>query len=395
MQGHIRKHGNGWQYIVYLGRDPLTGNKKQKCKTFERKDDAQRAMQKLILQIENEGYFEDKNITVEEYMKKWLDHVMHKVGPGTYAFYKDVTERVLIPGLGKAQLSKLSAINIQEFLDSKLKKKSDTDKVPSGTTVRHFYSILNIALNQAVTWRIIQNNPCNNVDPPRKNETNITVLNAEQVKALLEYTKTSEFKVMYMPLHLALFCGLRRGEILGLQWNDVDTLKGVIRIQNNIIKAGKEIISTSPKSENSIRTVELLPLTIEALKQLHKEQFANRDDFEEEYTENNFVCTWPDGRSLKPDYVTQTFKKLLHKCGLPDMRFHDLRHTHATLLLLLGVQPKVVSERLGHAKIDITLNTYSHVLPSMQKEAVIKLENLFENKPENSQIVTGLSEQKK
>lgn len=373
MRGSVRKHGSGWQIRVDIEPDPLTGKRRQKAiGGFKTKKEAEKALAELISKIEKGEYFEQKEMPLSEYLKKWLAHVKHNISESTYVFYKDIINKILIPNLGNVNISKLKPIIIQNFLNEKLE---EGDLSP--TTVRHYYNVLNIALNQAVKWQIIENNPCFAVTPPKKRDAIPNVLNPEQVKILLDYTKESEFSVMYIPLHLALFCGLRRGEILGLQWDDVDFKNQVIRIRNNVVKVGNESKLTTPKTDNSIRTVAIMPETVKILKQHKKKQKEHQLLLGESYHKSNFVCTWEDGRTIRPDYLTHTLKKLLKKCNLPNIRFHDLRHTHATLLLMQGVNPKIVSERLGHSKVDITLDTYSHVLPEMQKEAVDKLEKLF------------------
>lgn len=373
MRGHIRKRGVGYQIVVDIGRDPLTGKRKQKSVGgFKTKKEAEKALAEMIAKVEKGEYFEETNMTLEEYLNKWLEYTKYNVSENTYIFYKEITTKRLIPMLGKIELKKLKAINIQTFLTEILNSEN-----VSPTTVRHYYNVLNIALNQAVKMQLIQINPCNSVIPPKKKENKINVLTPEQVKILLDFTKESEFSVMYIPLHLALFCGLRRGEILGLQWNNVDFENNLIRISDNMVKVGTKAKMTTPKSDNSVRTVAILNETVNILKQHRKKQLENKLLFGSQYNDTNFVCTWPDGRHLKPDYLTHTLKKLLKKCNLPDIRFHDLRHTHATLLLMQGVNPKIVAERLGHSKVDITLDTYSHVLPEMQQEAVRKLDELF------------------
>ncbi|MCM8710489.1 site-specific integrase [Clostridium sp. SYSU_GA19001] len=370
--GYIRKKDNGWSFTVSLGLDPVTMKYKQKSKGgFKTKKECQAAMMELETKINKGEYFEESKITLETYLKQWLENVKHNITESTYVFYKDIAERVLTPALGKIKLDKLKTMQIQNFLTDKLK-----DNTLSNTSVRHYYNILNIALNQAVKWQVIQNNPCLAVEPPKPSKAKIGVLKPNEVELLLNYTKSSEFKVMYIPLLLAITCGMRRGEILGLLWEDVDLEKGIIRVKHNLTKIGKETKLVTPKTDMSVRTIALLPTAISELKH-YKE---NRKIIKLNDDEPDYVCCWGDGSYLKPDYVTHTFRKLLIKCELPLIRFHDLRHTHATLLLMQGVNPKIVSERLGHSKIDMTLDTYSHVLPIMQEEAALKLEKALFNK---------------
>lgn len=372
MRGHIRKRGAGYQIVVELGKDE-NGKRKQKAiGGFKKQKEAEKALAELIAKIEKGDYYEHKELLLSDYLNQWYnDYAKHNVSEVTLVFYKDIIDRILIPYIGKIQIAKLKPLQIQSFLSKILE--GDI----SSTTARHYYNVLNIALNQAVKWQIIDVNPCNAVEPPKKEKRKLDVLTPFEVEKLLEYTKTCEFSVMYVPITLAIMAGLRRGEILGLEWSNFDSEKGLLRITNNMVKVGSEVKMTTPKTDKSVRTVALLPSTVELLKQHRIKQIENRLLLGDDYIKNNFVCTWPNGKTIRPDYITHTLKKLLKKCDLPDIRFHDLRHTHATLLLLQGVNPKIVSERLGHSKVDITLDTYSHVLPEMQKEAVEKLENLF------------------
>lgn len=366
--GHIRKKDNGWQYTIELERD-FNGKRKQKSKGgFKTKKECQIAMTEMESKINKGEYIEESKLTLEAYLNNWLEHIKRNVTETTYVFYKGISDRVLIPELGSIKIDKLKTMQIQNFLTAKL-----NDSTLSNTTVRHYYNVLNIALNQAVKWQVIQSNPCMAVEAPKVSKAQLGILKADEVEKLLNYTKESEFKVMYIPLLLAVTCGMRRGEVLGLQWNDIDFDSGILRVKHNYTKVGKENKMVTPKTDLSIRTIALLPTTLSELKQYKDNKKViklKKDDYD-------YVCCWPDGSPLKPDYASHTLRKLLKKCNLPLVRFHDLRHTHATLLLMEGVNVKVVSERLGHSKVDMTLDTYTHVLPQMQQDAVNKLENVL------------------
>lgn len=366
--GYIRKRSNGWSYTVSLGLNLKTNEYKQKSKGgFKTKAECKAAMVEIENKINKNEYFEESKITLESYLNEWLDNIRYNIAESTYVFYKDIVDRILIKNLGKIQIEKLKALQIQSFLTNMINK-----NVLSTTTVRHYYNVLNIALNQAVKWQIIQMNPCNLVEAPKKQKAKIAVLKPNEVDKLLLYTKKSEYKVMYIPLVLALTCGMRRGEILGLQWEDVDLEKGITKIKHNLVKVGTSCKLTTPKTDSSIRTIALLPTTIKVLKEYKENKKIIKINKDYDY-----VCCWENGEPIKPDYPSHTLKVLLERCNLPHIRFHDLRHTHATMLLMQNVNVKVVSERLGHSKIDMTLDTYSHVLPQMQQEAVDKLEDLL------------------
>jgi integrase len=366
--GYIRQKPNGtFSFTVSLGLDPLTNKYKQKSVGgFKGITECRKAMRSMEDSIDKGEYFQESKTTLEKYLKNWLENIKHNISEGTYEFYKDMAERVLSPVFGKVQIDKLKTMQIQTFLTKKL-----NEEKLSTTTVRHYYNVLNIALNQAVKWQVIQSNPCAAVEPPKASKAKIAILQAEEVITLLEYTKTSEFKAMYLPLLLASTCGMRRGEVLGLMWEDVDLDNGILRVKNNLVKIKNENKIVTPKTDLSVRTIALLKTTIEALRE-YKE---NRKVIKLNKDEPDFVCCWENGSPLRPDYVTHTLPKLLKRCNLPSIRFHDLRHTHATLLLMQGVNVKVVSERLGHSKVDMTMDTYQHVMPQMQEDAALKLEN--------------------
>jgi integrase len=176
---------------------------------------------------------------------------------------------------------------------------------------------------------------------------------------------------------------MRRGEVLGLQWEDIDLENKILRVRHSYTKVGKENKLVEPKTDLSIRTIALLPYTVRELQQYKDQRKViklklKKDEPDKgEHKKGDFVCCWEDGSPILPDYASHTLKKLLKRCELPLIRFHDLRHTHATLLLMQGVNVKVVSERLGHSKVDMTMDTYQHVMPQMQEEAANKLEDML------------------
>ena len=371
MKGHIRKKDSTWQYTVELDRDPISNKRKQKSKGgFRTKRECEKAMAEMIVQIEQGEYFESKETLLKDYLHQWLEAIKNNISEGTFVFYNDIVDKIIIPKLGLIKINKLTPLSIQNFLTSESKNKS-------GTTVRHYYNVLNISLNRALKWQLIQVNPCNAVETPKKSQKKIKVLSPEESNNLLEYTQSCIFEVMYIPVLLALTCGMRRGEILGLKWDNINFEKNILVVKNNLQLFNGTIKLTVPKTDKSARTIALLPSTIKILKEHKKNQLKQKLLHSSEYNDENFVCCWEDGRPIRPDYITQTFKKIIRHGNFLDVSFHDLRHTHATLQLLKGVNPKIVSERLGHSRINMTLDTYSHVLPEMQQQAVEKLAEIF------------------
>lgn len=200
------------------------------------------------------------------------------------------------------------------------------------------------------------------------------VLTQEQVNILLEDIKDTP---LFIPVLLAVTCGMRRGEILALKWANIDFDKKTIYISNSLIETDGEIIMQDPKTETSRRTIYMPDVVIKALKEHKKKQAQNKLMLGQNYNDDDFVCCWDNGQPFRPDFITHAFTKVLKKLNLPHVRFHDLRHTHVTLLLQQDVHPKIVQERLGHSSISMTLDTYSHVLPNMQQEAANRIDELI------------------
>ena len=370
MQGTITKKGTKWYIVVDLGKDEKGKRKQKWISGFRTKKEAQKKLPEVLQQINNSTFIDAENITVKEYLQYWLsDYAKPNVSPTTYERYSLTVSKV-IDFMGNIKIQDIKPTHIQSFVT----KLNRGDLAPS--TVSSHYRTLNTAMNQAVKWRMIQVNPCYGVTPPKNNKTKMTVLEDHEVKKLFEATKDMP---IYIVLLIAVTCGLRRGEILGLQWENIDFKNSTMSIENNVVRAGKDVVMKETKTSSGKRSVSIPANVLEVLKDVRKKQMEYRMLFGKDYHENNFVCTWPDGKPFSPGYITNTFSKLLKKLEIPAIRFHDLRHTHATILLKQGVHPKVVQERLGHSKISMTLDTYSHVLPTMQKEAAEKIRNIFTN----------------
>jgi len=373
MRGHVRKRGSKWCIVVDLGKDPVTGKRKQKWYSgYKTKKEAEKDLADIITRIEKGQVADAKNMVLKEYLEMWLeDYAYHNVAPTTYESYVDAVRNV-VSRLGNIKLSKLRPHHIQGFC-SHLLKNSEL----STTTIRYYYSVLNIALNTAIKWQLVPTNPCKGVTPPKKNQPKMTVLTEEQANQLLEGAKDTS---LYLPVVLALTCGMRRGEILGLKWDDVDFDTKTIYVQRNLTMVKGKTSIRAPKTEQGKRSITMTKITARALKEEKKKQAQNKLTLGTRYKDNGFVCCWDDGTHYRPDYITHAFPKLLKKLELPKIPFHNLRHTHASLLLLKGVHPKVVQERLGHSSISITLDTYSHLMPSMQKEAAEKIDDVLGQK---------------
>jgi integrase len=221
---------------------------------------------------------------------------------------------------------------------------------------------------------MIPNNPCEAVDPPRKEKYQAKVYTPEQLKSLLETVKNTHIN---LPVVLAVTCGLRRGEVCGIRWQDVDLDKCILFVRNSLDCENNQLVIHSVKTSSSERSVKLPQLALDSLKKEKRQQAEDKLRAGGIYEDKDFCWTWDDGRPYNPDYLYKTFRKVLAKNDLPHIRFHDLRHSHATFLLLAGVPIKVISERLGHSSTRFTQDIYSHVLPQMQEQAANEVDKIL------------------
>src|SRR5829696_8490988 len=290
------------------------------------------------------------------------------VRQSTFDRYEIAIRVHIKPVLGRLKLTKLAPSHLVGFYQDKLA----AEVAPA--RVNKLHVALHKALDQAVKWHMIPRNIAEVVKAPRPSPEEIRPLNREQAKTLLEVAREEDrFEALYM---LAVTTGLRQGELLGLKWEDVDLEDGVVRVRRTLARHKGRLVLGEPKTKRSRRTVQLTQAAVEALEGHFARQTAQRNLLGELYEHQGLVFATQRGTLVNPTNLRKrSFEPLLEKAGLPAIRFHDLRHTCATLLLSSNVNPKIVSEMLGHATIAITLDTYSHVLPNMQEGAGRALED--------------------
>lgn len=370
MRGHIRKYKGRWAGVVELERDPVTGKRRQKWVYADTEKECQRKVNELIYRIQTNTYVETSKLKMNDYLDMWLkNYAKGNVAPSTYRSYEGIVRVHLKPRIGSIDINKLKPIRIQQLYTELL------DTHLSSTSVLYIHRVLHKALQEAVKWGLITSNPADNVNPPKKRKIQYSTWDSDTISKALEL---AEGTLLYVPIVLAATTGARLGEICGLQWNDVDLETGQISIRYTYQKINGNWELKSVKTNGSNRLVIIPKAVIQILRKHRLWQKKNMAFFGPDYHYNNFVNTWPDGRPVLTEYITKNFKKFIKEHGLPEIRFHDLRHTHATELLKMGVNPKIVSERLGHSNIRITLDTYSHVVPTLQKEAAeLAAQNIF------------------
>ena len=385
-EGSISQRKDGrWMGQITLGINPAT--KKAKRLTFygKTRKEVQEKIREALNQKDKGMLGEPSKLTLQEWLKTWLeDYKKRELKESTWESYKSLIEDHINPDLGMVKLSKLRTNDIQRFYNEKLnngrKRKIEKDgKEISGLstrTVKYIHTVLSGALKQAVKEGIIPVNPADATTQPRQQKHEITPLTTDQVRQLLEDIKDDWMYPVYVT---ALGTGLRRGELLGLKWEALDLEAGMALIKRELVQVkGKVKLQEYTKTKGSNRTIALPDMVTRELKKLRIRQKQERLQLGPAYQDKGYVFCWPDGRYIRPDYAYHQLKKQLEDHNLPSIRFHDLRHTFATMLLEAGEHPKVVSEMLGHSSITITLDIYSHVLPSMQAKAAAKLNGILE-----------------
>ena len=371
-----RKRGNGEGSItrrkdgLYMARYTVQTATGTKRKTLygKTRNEVSEKLTKAMADRDDGLVFDADNLKVGEYLERWLvDSVLDTVRPTTYERYEQIVRIHVRPALGSVKLKNLTPVHVRGLYREKL------EAGLSARTVQYIHVTLHKALKQAVQDGLIPRNATEAVKAPQVRREEMRPLSAEQVKVLLEVARGDRLEALYV---LAIHTGLRQGELLGLKWEDVDLESGTLRVRRTLVTAKGGPVLTAPKTKGSRRSVKLTQGAVEALRSHLKHQLQEIDRAGSLWRENGLMFASESGEPLDRRYLTSCrYKALLKRAELPMIRFHDLRHTCATLLLSKNVNPKIVSEMLGHASIAITLDTYSHVLPNMRDQAAAAMED--------------------
>lgn len=367
MRGHVRERSPGKWAIVLDVPDVETGKRRRKWHTFHgTKRQAETECARLIAELDGGHYVEPAKTTVREYFITWLKHEKANVAPKTHQRYEELLLKNVAPVLGAVTLNKLTAARIDSAWSKLLQSgRRDGKGGLSPRTVHHCRRVMLTAMDQAVRWDLLKKNPVALTRPPKVERKEMEAYTAPQTAVMLDDLRKSR---VFVPALLAALCGLRRGEIIALRWKDVDLHSAAISVTRSAEQVGTEVRYKETKSGKS-RTVALSSTVIEELKRHRLAQAEEQLKIGIRPGDDSFVIAQVDGSPLKPVSLTHEWTRLLAKTDLPRIRFHDLRHSHATQLLAAGVHPKIASERLGHSTIGITLDLYSHVMPGMQANA--------------------------
>lgn len=366
MKGSIKKNKQTgkWDFVIDIGKDPLTGKRKQKRRRgFETKKEAEKALAALLNEVNEGTYIEPSKQLYSDYLNKWLKGKEHSLSIQTLKLYKSYMKTHIVPALGHLKLSALNPLHIQEFV-TELRNKG-----LSQTTVKRIFNVVNASLNSAVKMELIKKNPASAIEKPKWDSKEITIWNLQEVSSFLKVAKSSPYYIAFL---LAIMTGMRQGEILALRWKDIDFENECLYVRQTLTHDGKEF-KNGAKSKAGNRSIGLDTHTISVLKQQRKKVVANKLKYGIAYNDFDLVVCSSKGKPINPRNLLRTFNNLVTKANLPKIRFHDLRHTHASLMLQQGENIKLISERLGHSSVKITLDIYSHVLPNMQKDASNRL----------------------
>lgn len=383
MRGSVKQDSKSekWYYEVTVGIDPETGKRKRKKKRgFASQKEAEKALTKLLAEVDSDSFLEPSKITVKDYWEEFAKIRVSQLSATAYKTEQSNFTAHMEPTMGALPLAKVTTPFLQRFVNS-----LTTEKGLQPATVKRIFNPLKIMFEYAVTNKLLSENPALGVIKPKlvaKGE--MVVWNESQVERFLAHAEKDR---LFMLFHLAVTTGLRQGELLALRWQDINLDKGVLRVRSVYTRDGE--LKVGGKTKSATRSVTLLKETIPLLKKHRASILSEKVAAGSEYKDNDLVICTSKGTPVRHRNVNRSFDRLMEEINtladeikrstrievphLPRIRFHDLRHTHATLLLLADVNPKIVAERLGHSKISVTLDIYSHVLPNMQEGVADKL----------------------
>jgi integrase len=379
--GSVRQLPSGAWELRYELKRGADGKRQPRSKTVQArtKGEAEKKLREILWQIDTGSYIEPKQTLLADYLDEWVTQLA-ALGkrPKTIQSYRGLIKNSINPHIGRKVLQDLTAAHVKAlYIKLVTEGRRDGTGGLSGQTVQHVHRVLSEALKSAARFDRIPFNPCDKLGPedmPRVEEFEGTALTDEQTTRLLEKVAGT---ALYIPVLLAIATGMRRGEVLGLRWQDVDLDAGMIQVRQQVSSTTGRLAFADPKTKKAKRPIDLPPPAVEALRQHKGTQAAHRLQFGPAYENNDLVVAKADGKPWHPDALTNTFREFLIANDLPRVRFHDLRHGHATQLISRGTDLKTVSERMGHSGIAITADLYGHGDQEARRRAAATLTDLF------------------
>ena len=373
MKGHIRERSPGKFAIVLDVRDPASGKTRRRWHSFRgSKRDAQIECARLVTALKGGAYVDPNKMTLAEFFARWLDHIRSRVSPRSFERYGEVINKNILPSLGGTLLTRLRPAQISETYAAALATgRRDGKGGLSPATVLYIHRIIKHALADAVRWELLVRNPAAAVDPPKVERRSMQTYDMAQTAELLETLRGGR---LFAPVMIGVLCGLRRGEICALRWRHVDLAGAALAVVESAEQTKAGVRYKPPKSGHG-RSVALSATVVEELRAHRLRQAEELLRAGIRQCDDSFVYAREDGEPMQPRSLSQMWRLARATMPLPRIRLHDLRHGHATHLLAAGVHPKIASERLGHSRVGITLDLYSHVLPGMQEDAAARVDD--------------------
>lgn len=377
--GSIRQRGERYQ-AIYSYSDGV-GKRRRRSKFFNTKTQARKWLNTGLSDVSRDRLSDARPLTVAEYFPGWLGSLgMQQLEAATISWYRSAVERHIVPQLGHLRLDRLTAIEIEAFLAERATSgRLDGSGGLGAASVRRLQITLHKALDAAVRKGLLRANPADLADKPKMPACDVTadVWTPDQVAAFIDAARTDRLAAIW---RTAAMTGLRRSEICGLQWPDIDLDIGRLSVRRARVVVDGRTVTKPPKTARSRRSVDLDAGTVAALKEWRKAQLEERLRVGEAWAAGEWVSSDQLGRPSNPEYLSRRFGEIAASADLPRITVKQLRHSHATALLAAGESPKVVQERLGHASITTTLDIYSAVLPNMQRQAIDRLAAMMEEK---------------
>jgi integrase len=369
MRGSVRKRGESWTWYLWVP-DPLTGKPRQRTKGgYRTKRECQDGLNEALTRMREGTFVQPSPRMLRAFLvDEWLPAVRPpRVRPSTWASYRMAVERHIVPGLGGVVLQGLTPAHLTAFYRALLTHgRQDGRGGLAPKTVRNVHGVLHAALRDAARWGYVARNVADTADLPKGMTPEMRVWSPEQLRTFLAHMRADPLYAAWM---LFATTGMRRGEVAGLRWTDVDLDAARASPRRPRVVVNYEVVVSEPKTAKGRRSLALDPATVVALREHRARQAEQRLAVGPRWQDSGLVFTWPDGRPIHPQRFSNWFEQHTRAAGLPRIRLHDVRHSYATAALAAGIPAKVVSERLGHANIAITMDTYSHVLPGLDEHA--------------------------
>jgi integrase len=382
--GWVEERGTGkWRLNVNCGTNE-DGSRKVIRETVKAKnrDAAVKLLGKLIDRIEKGEYVEKTKHTFKTFIEKWLKSYGEKnLAPKTLYRYKQLLDSRIIPALGHLKIDQVKPVHLIDFYGNLAEDGIREDGKPGGLserTILHHHRLISAILQDAVEWQVIPFNPANRVSPPKVHKKHGKFYDEDQTKALLAAAETEKIKHKAL-IYLAVFCGLRSGEIMGLEWQDIDFEKSLLTVrQAGQYIPGQGAFTKEPKNESSQRVISLPLRVLNVLTQHKEKQDEAAEKLDNLWQGSDRVFTTRDGKPAHPEWPSQWFSKFIKRKELPHLNFHGLRHTAATIMIAQGADIKNLSSRLGHSNIGTTGNIYAHALKSVDRDIAEKTDAFIE-----------------